>query len=206
MEDLIRDDATFEVYHNSEGGQLLNNRVLLSYPSERSSFQVDLGFDGYSNFLPTIPLLTEEQLKALKQKEEEAKANKTKLDPEKVAGAITSGASALGSVVATAQAFKGDGTKAPSRRKALKEVCGRKPLSKKKQGSTGYTKCVADYNAGKVGGATNTRASETNTNTNTDETPPTNNNKKIIIGVVVVAVVVTAFIGYKKGWFGKKAG
>ena len=174
MEDLIRDDATFEVYHNSEGGQLLNNRVLLSYPSERSSFQVDLGFDGYSNFLPTIPLLTDEQLKALQQKETEAKANKTKLDPEKVAGAITSGASALGSVVATAQAFKGDGTKAPSRRKALKEVCGRKPLSKKKQGSTGYTKCVADYNAGKVGGATNTRASETNTNTNTniEETPP----------------------------------
>ena len=204
MEDLIRNDATFEVYHNSEGGQLLNNRVLLSYPSERSSFQVDLGFDGYSNFLPTIPLLTEEELKILQQKEEEAKANKTKLDPEKVAGAVTSGASALGSVVATAQAFKGDGTKAPSRRKALKEVCGRKPLTKKKQESTGYTKCVADYNAGKIGGSTNTKAPDTNTNT--DETPPPNNNKKIIIGVVVVAVIVTAFIGYKKGWFGKKAG
>jgi hypothetical protein len=201
MEDLIRNDATFEVYHNSEGGRLLDNRVLLSYPSERSSFQVDLGFEGHSNFLPTIPLLTEEQLKALKEKE-----NKPKLDPEKVAGAITSGASALGSVVATAQAFKGDGTKAPSRRKALKDVCGRKPLSKKKQQSTGYTKCVADYNAGKLGGSTDTRTPDTNTNTNTDETPPPNNNKKIIIGVVVVAVIVTAFIGYKKGWFGKKAG
>jgi hypothetical protein len=33
-----------------------------------------------------------------------------------------------------------------------------------------------------------------------------NNTKKIVIGVVVVAVIVTAFIGYKKGWFGKKAG
>jgi hypothetical protein len=199
MEDLIKNDATFEVYHNSEGGRLLDNRVLLSYPSERSSFQVDLGFEGHSNFLPTIPLLTEEQLKALKEKE-----NKPKLDPEKVAGAITSGASALGSVVATAQAFKGDGTKAPSRRKALKEVCGRKPLSKKKRGE--YDKCVANYNAGKIGGSTDTRTPDTNTNTNTDETPPPNNNKKIIIGVVVVAVIVTAFIGYKKGWFGKKAG
>jgi hypothetical protein len=198
MEDLIKNDATFEVYHNSEGGQLLNNRVLLSYPSERSSFQVDLGFDGYSNFEET-----EEEKKA--RLEAEAKANKPKLDPEKVAGAITSGASALGSVVATAQAFKGDGTKAPSRRKALKEVCGRKPLSKKKQQSTGYTKCVADYNAGKIGGVTNTKAPETNTNT-TEETPPPNNTKKIVIGVVVVAVIVTAFIGYKKGWFGKKAG
>ena len=206
MEDLIKNDATFEVYHNSEGGQLLNNRVLLSYPSERSSFQVDLGFDGYSNFLPTIPLLTDEQLKALQQKEKETKT-KPKIDPEKVAGAITSGASALGSVVATAQAFKGDGTKAPSRRKALKEVCGRRPILKKNRKGT-YDKCVADYNAGKVGGATNTRASETNTNTNTDETPPPpkDNTKVIIIGVVVVAVIVTAFIGYKKGWFGKKAG
>ena len=203
MEDLIKNDATFEVYHNSEGGQLLNNRVLLSYPSEKSSFDVFLGFEGYSNFEET-----EAEKKARLEAEAEAKANKSKLDPEKVAGAVTSGASALGSVVATAQAFKGDGTKAPSRRKALKEVCGRKPLSKKKQDSTGYTKCVADYNAGKIGGATDTRTPDTNTNTNTntDETPPTNNNNKIIIGVVVVAVIVTAFIGYKKGWFGKKAG
>jgi hypothetical protein len=203
MEDLIKNDATFEVYHNSEGGQLLNNRVLLSYPSERSSFQVDLGFDGYSNFLPTIPLLTDEQLKALQQKE--AEANKPKLDPEKVAGAITSGATALGSVVATAQAFKGDGTKAPSRRKALKDVCGKKPLLKKNRGT--YDKCVADYNAGKVGGSTSSKAPETTpTATTTEETPPPNNTKKIVIGVVVVAVIVTAFIGYKKGWFGKKAG
>jgi hypothetical protein len=193
MEDLIKNDATFEVYHNSEGGQLLNNRVLLSYPSEKSSFDVFLGFEGE-------PTTTDPKTET---------KTKPKIDPEKVAGAITSGASALGSVVATAQAFKGDGTKAPSRRKALKEVCGRKPLSKKKQQSTGYTKCVADYNAGKIGGVTSTRASETNTNTNTntmEETPPPNNTKKIVIGVVVVAVIVTAFIGYKKGWFGKKAG
>jgi hypothetical protein len=202
MEDLISNDATFELYHNSEGGRLLNNRVLLTMPSERSSFQVDLGFDGYSNFEETEEE-KKARLEAEAKKKAEEEANKTKLDPEKVAGAITSGASALGSVVATAQAFKGEGTKAPSRRKALKEVCGKKPLSKKKQDSTGYTKCVADYNAGKIGGSTNTRTPDTNTNT---DTPPPNNNKKIIIGVVVVAVIVTAFIGYKKGWFGKKAG
>ena len=30
MEDLIKDDATFEVYHNSEGAEILNeNRVLM---------------------------------------------------------------------------------------------------------------------------------------------------------------------------------
>ena len=53
MEDLIKNDATFEVFANSEGAELLNNRVLLSYPSEKSSFDVFLGADGYSNFEPT---------------------------------------------------------------------------------------------------------------------------------------------------------
>ena len=50
MEDLISNDATFELYHNTEGASLLNNRVLTTYPSEKSSFQVFLGLDGYSNF------------------------------------------------------------------------------------------------------------------------------------------------------------
>jgi hypothetical protein len=75
-------------------------------------------------------------------------------------------------------------------------------LKKKREGE--YNKCVADYNAGKIG--------TENTNRTADDmpppppTPPTNNNNKIIIGsVVVVAVLVTAFIGYKKGWFGAKA-
>jgi len=188
MEELIQNDATFEVYHNSEGGQLLNNRVLLSYPSEKSSFDVFLGFEGE-------PTTTDPKTDT---------KTKPTLDPEKVAGAITSGASAIGSVVATAQAFKGDGKKAPSRRKALKEVCGRKPTLKKNRGT--YDKCVADYNAGKLGGVTTKAPETTPTATTTEETPPPNNTKKIIIGVVVVAVIVTAFVGYKKGWFGKKAG
>ena len=190
MEDLIKNDATFEVFANSEGAEMLNNRTLLSYPSEKSSFDVFLGFEGEVPPATTGTGTT---------------ATKPKYDPEKIAGAITSGASALGSVVGTVQAFKGDGTKAPSRRKALKEVCGRKPIFGKEK--KGYTKCVADYNAGKIGGLANTKAPETTpTEITTEETPPTNNNKKIIIGVVIVAVLVTAFIGFKKGWFGKKAG
>ena len=161
----------------------------MTWKSPRHSFDVFLGFDGE----PTTDPKTDPKTKPT-------------YDPEKIAGAITSGASALGSVVATAQAFKGDGTKAPSRRKALKEVCGRKPTLKKNRGT--YDKCVADYNAGKLGGSTSTKAPDTNINTNTtDDTPPTDNTKRnIIIGVVVVGVLVTAFIGYKKGWFGKKAG
>ena len=53
MEDLIKNDATFELFANSEGSRLLDNRVLLSYPSEKSSFDVFLGADGdYSYFVP----------------------------------------------------------------------------------------------------------------------------------------------------------
>jgi hypothetical protein len=190
MEDLIKNDATFEVYHNSEGAELLNNRVLLSYPSEKSSFDVFLGFQGEDTPATTDAGTT---------------ATKPKYDPEKIAQGVTATAGAISSIGSTIQAFKGDGTKAPSRRKQLKDVCGKKPLLKKNRGT--YDKCVADYNAGKVGGATSTKAPETTpTATTTEETPPTNNNKKIIIGVVVVAVLVTAFVGYKKGWFGKKAG
>ena len=132
MEDLIKNDSTFELYHNSEGADTLNNRVLLSYPNEKSSFDVFLGFEGYSNF---------EETEAEKKARLEAEAKKNKIDPEKLAQGITAGATALGSVVGTVQAFKGDGTKAPKRRKLLKEACGNKPLfgkDKKKK----YNDCV----------------------------------------------------------------
>ena len=198
MEDLIKNDATFELFANSEGSRLLDNRVLLSYPSEKSSFDVFLGADGdYSYFVPEDG----EPVKPVTPVKQ-----KPTYDPDKIVGAISSGAGAVGSVASTVQAFKGDGTKAPSRRKALKEVCGRRPILAKKRKGT-YDTCVANYNAGKIGNVettppTGNKAPET---TPTEETP-TNNNKKIIIGaVVVVALVVTAFIGYKKGWFGKKS-
>lgn len=189
MEDLLRNDSSFDVYTNSEGGNMFSNRVLTTMPSEKSSFQVYLGFEG-------------------EEKTADATADKPKerkeYDPEKLAQGVTATAGAISSVGSTIQAFKGDGTKPKSRRKQLKEVCGRKPLSKKKQDSTGYTKCVADYNAGKIGGSIDSKAPETTTRTEDNTPPPKDNKKMIIIGVVVVAVVVTAFVGYKKGWFGKK--
>jgi hypothetical protein len=211
MEHFFEKDSSFELQSDLDGMELLNNRTLTTMPSERSSFQVDLGFDGHSNFIPIDePYLTDEQIEKLKKEAkakelatDDAKAKKITVDPEKLAQGITAGASALGSVVGTVQAFKGDGTKAPSRRKQLKEVCGRKPLLKKKRGE--YDKCVANYNAGKIGGVIDTTQQDTNTQTDDTPPPPKDNKKIIIIGVVVVAVLVTAFIGYKKGWFGAKA-
>jgi hypothetical protein len=189
MENFFEKDSTFELQSDLDGMELLNNRILTTMPSERSSFQVDLGFDGYSNFLTP---------------EEEAEAKKITVDPEKLAQGITAGASAISSVGSTIQAFKGDGTKAPSRRKALKEVCGKRPLTKKNRAGE-YDKCVSNYNAGKIGGSLDLKAPDTTIPQVNDTPPPKDNKKMIIIGVVVVAVVVTAFVGYKKGWFGAKA-
>jgi hypothetical protein len=195
MEDLIKNDATFEVFANSDGGRLLDNRVLLSYPSEKSSFQVDLGFDGYSYFE-----LSEEEI-AKKKADEEAKKEKNQ---QKFNDTLTSVATGISSGVTMVQALKGDGTKPPKRRKLLKEACGNKPVFGKDKKKL-YNDCVAKYNAGNVGGS-NTKSPQSG-----DDTPPpppeTNKTtRNIIIGVVVLGVLVTAFVGYKKGWFSKKAG
>jgi hypothetical protein len=112
--------------------------------------------------------------------------------------AVTSGATAY-------QALKGDGSKPPKRRKLLKEACGRKPLVGKEKKKI-YNDCVAKYNADNLAG----RMSAPETTPPPPPPPPesessSGNTKKIVIGLVVVGVLVTAFIGFKKGWFAGKA-
>ena len=142
MENFFENDSSFEVQSNLDGEYLLNNRVLTTYPSERSSFQVDLGGDGnYSYFEDT----------------DEGK----RIDPEKLSGAITAGVGAIGAVASTVQAFKGDGT---SRRKQLKEVCGRRPIFAGKRESSGWNACEKAYNANMLGGTRST--------TTQNDTPP----------------------------------
>jgi hypothetical protein len=183
MENLFKNDSSFELYQNLDGAEILHqNRVLMEYPSEKSSFDVFLGFQG---------------------DEDDSKKVSTKIDTEKFTEGLVATAGAIGAIGATAQAFKGDGTKAPSRRKELKQVCGRKPILKKNRGT--YDKCVSDYNAGKIGSVT-FQKNEPQFSQN-DETPsPTTNNTKrnVIIGVVAVGLIVTAIFAYKKGWFGNK--
>ena len=108
MEELINNDAQFELFSNSNGAMMLD-RTLSSYPNEKTSFDVFLGTDGN----------TESE-------------DKPKIDPEKIATGITAAASAGSSIASTIQALKNP-NKQPSRRKQLKEVCGRKPLTKKKR-------------------------------------------------------------------------
>lgn len=233
MENLIS-DSSFEIYHNSEGYRMLNSRILTTYPNEKNSFDVFMGFDGVYTFpfkteiegntfrawviskdsvyAKSISLSATGKLNNYVQKAWDKygaeylklfplATTNSKYDPEKVAGAITSTAGAISSVGTTIQAFKGDGKKPPSPRKALKEVCGRKPLFKKKR--VEYDKCVANYNVNKSNTAP--QPQPTNDNPLAPPPPPLDNKKRnIIIGVVVVALIVGAYVGYKKGLFIKK--
>jgi len=211
MEELIIGDATFEVCTNSNDSKLLNNRVLKSYPSEKSSFQVDLGFDGYSNFEDKLPLLPSGTVSHTNTSNKLAGTEKTdttsKYDPEKISGAIVSAAGVISSLSSTVQAFKGDGTKAPKRKKLLKDACGKKPLFSKDK-KKAYNDCVAKFNAGNVTPTGKAPSDSGNTPPASDDTKTSSsgNTKKIVIGVVVVAVVITAIVGFKQGWFGSKAG
>jgi hypothetical protein len=183
MENFFENDTSFEIQSNLDGEYLLNNRVLTTYPSEKSSFQVFLGGDGSNSF-----------------------EGENQIDPEKLSGAISAGAGAIGAVASTVQAFKGDGK---SRRKQLKEVCGRRPILAKKRESSGWNKCEQAYNASMIGGTRSTSTQQTtlptnDTNADSDAEKKARNKKIIIGSLIVLAVGVTAFIAYKKGWFSSK--
>lgn len=214
MEDLLNNDSTFELFTNSSDSEILN-KTLMSYPSEKSSFDVFLGADGddmfdYSYFEDTEEQKrkAEEEQKRKAEEEAKKKSEERKFDADKVAEGVIAVGTAVSSVGTAVGAFKGDGKKTKSRKQQLKDVCGRKPLLKKNR--VEYDKCVSDYNAGRIGGMvdTNQRGGGTeyrdDTKQSDDAKAKSDNTKKIIIGLVVVAVVVTAFVGYKKGWFAKK--
>lgn len=222
MENLIN-DSSFEVYHNCEGLNMLDNRVLTTYPSELNSFQVFLGFDGEvkkkkkkkKEKSPAISRLSS-QITALSSdvddKYGKPKPEKVKVNPEKIAEGITALAGATGSVISTVQAFKGDDTKPKLAKKKLRDVCGRKPFfgkSKKKS----YNTCVEKYRASllqNLNPKSEMPVREPNSNKNDDSDLDKKDgnifskNKKIIIGVLVVGLVV--FFAYKKGLIFKKAG
>jgi hypothetical protein len=179
MEDLLNNDTSFELFTNSSDAEILN-RTLMSYPSEKSSFQVFLGSDGYSNFEP----------KNDKEKEDEKK----KFDAEKLVNTVTQVGGAVGSLQATIDAFK------PTDERSIKirELCGKKPVFGKDKKRI-YNECVAKVNESLVQ-ASNSSSSNKSGGKNT-ETTTVFTTKNIVIGLVVVGVITTAIIGFKKGWF-----
>lgn len=180
MEDLLIKDASFELFTNSSDADVLN-RTLMSYPSEKSSFQVYLGSDGYSNFQP--------------ESDKEKEDKKRKFDAEKFAETVTQVGGAVGSVQTAIDAFK------PTDERSIKirELCGKKPIiTASKDKKRIYNDCVAKVNESLI------EASKTGNQNNSDGSPKKSNvftTKNIVIGLVVVGVITTTIIGFKKGWF-----
>jgi len=183
MEDLNIVDNSFELWHNSDGRNALYNEILDSYPSEFNSFDV-LNFEGTET--PTTPV-------------------KKPVDWDKFSQTAMTTAGALGSVATTVQAFKGDGTKS-TRRKDVKEVCGRKPLLKKKRKE--YDACVKQYNANMLAQSApppTSNPEERNTGGDTGGgNEGMSTTKKILIGVGAL-VLIGGGIGLYFAMRGRKA-
>lgn len=180
MEDLLLNDASFEVYSNSDGARILaRNRVLMDYPDEKSSFDVFLGFTDTNN--------DGKDDKTGKTKEELDKEKKSIFTEEN----IQKGAQLLTSGVQTGQAVSGAVKSFQTQeKKSIKEKCGRKPLLKKNRKT--YDACVQDYMNSLGGGNT---GGDTGGGTGGEKFAPTDEPKKsntttyIIIGVVAVALI-----------------
>lgn len=178
MEDLNLVDNSFELWHNSEGERALYNKIVKTYPSEDNMFDV-LNFEG--------------EEKATTEATTEAKTEKQKLDLDKLGESIVTTAGAVGSVLTTIQAFKGDGTK-KAQRLAVKDVCGKKPTAfSKKARKEEYKKCVSEYQAKKMAmlDSQTKKSEEDDVKTTPPAEPKTgmSTTTKVLIGVGVLAVI-----------------
>lgn len=183
MEDLLLNDPSFEVYSNSDGARILaRNRVLMDYPSEKSSFDVFLGFtDANKDGKDDKTGKTKEEL------DKEKKPRKPIFTEEN----LQKGAELLSSGVQTGQAVAGAVKSFQTEeKKTLKQVCGRRPILKKNRAT--YDACVSNYRSSLVGGST---GGDTGGDTGGEKFAPTDEPKKnrtttyVIIGVVAVAVI-----------------
>jgi hypothetical protein len=184
MEDLLLNDASFEVYSNSDGARILaRNRMLMDYPDEKNSFDVFLGFTDTNNDGKddTTGKTKEEMDKEKKPK----KPIFTEENLQKGASLLTSGVQTGQSVVGAVKSFQ------TQEKKSIKEKCGRKPLLKKNRKT--YDACVQDY-MNSLGGTNTPVDAGANTGGEkfapTDEPPKKNKTTTyVIIGVVAVALI-----------------
>lgn len=189
MENLISDNS-FEVYHNSEGSKILAmDRTLMEYPSEKSSFDVFMGFvdenkDGKDDKTGKTKKQLDDEVKK-KEREEEVKKKERE---EKLMQIASIGKDAIQTGQAVAGAVKGF---QPKSKQDIKAVCGRKPLLKKNRPP--YDKCVANYMASlNTGGDTSGGDTGGTKSTEADEDKPKKDNTTTY---VVIAVVGLALIG-----------
>jgi hypothetical protein len=188
MENLINDNS-FEVYHNSEGAKMLSwDRTLMQYPSEKSSFDVFLGFtDENKDGKDDKSGKTQKQIA-----EEKAKAKADREEKFKEYASIGKDAIQTGQAVAGAvKSFQ------TQEKQNIKAKCGRKPILKKNRGT--YDNCVKEYLASLSGGG-DTGGGDTGGQKSgeiQDEKPKSNTTKYIIAGVIVLGLI-GGFIYLKK--------
>lgn len=197
MEDLLINDPSFEIYSNSDGARILaRNRVLMDYPSEKSSFDVFLGFtDTNKDGKDDVTGKTKDEMDNIKPKK--PIFSKKTFSEEN----IQKGAELISSGVQTGQAISGTIKSFQTQEKqSLKAKCGRRPIFKKNRKT--YDSCVQDYNnslGGNVGGNTGGNTSGERFLPN-DEPPKKNRTTTfIIVGVVAVALIGGLFYLKKIG-------
>lgn len=188
MEDLLLNDPSFEVYSNSDGARILaRNRVLMDYPSEKSSFDVFLSFtDTNKDGKDDKTGKTKEEMD--KEKDKKPFFSKETFSEEN----IETGAKLVTSGVQTGQAVSGAVKSFQTQeKKAIKEKCGRKPLLKKNRKT--YDACVQDYmnslGGGSTGGGDTGGDTGGKKSTMTDEPKKNRTTTYVIIGVVAVAII-----------------
>jgi len=125
------------------------------------------------------------------------KKEKKKIDSEKLNQTLTSLGGAVASGVTLYKAYENPQVaqmRASKKQQQLelREVCGRKPLLKKKQPE--YNKCVENYNKGKAGGGAPTSAGG-GEGTPSASPQGMSTTTKVLIGV---GVLVVGFFVYKK--------
>lgn len=188
MENLLN-DSSFEVYHNSEGAKMLGwERTLMSYPNEKNSFEVFMGFtdenkDGKDD-------------KTGKTKEESEKNKADKEEKIKAYASIGKDLIQTGQSVAGAiQSFQ------TQQQQNIKAICGRKPLFKKNRST--YDSCVKQYLDSLNTSNTNTGGGDTGGDTSGKKSAEitskkSNNNTKYIVAGVVVFALIGGLIYLKK--------
>lgn len=184
MEELLLNDPSFEVYSNSDGARILaRNRVLMDYPSEKTSFDVFLGFtDTNKDGKDDKTGKTKEELDKEKQPR---KPIFTEENLQKGAELISSGVQTGQAVAGAVKSFQTE------EKKTLKQVCGRRPILKKNRAT--YDTCVSNYRSGLGGGSTgggDTGGDTGGKKSTMDDEPKKNRTTTyVIIGVVAVAVI-----------------
>jgi len=170
FEDLNINSSEWEVYHNSDG---LLVPIMDDYPSPKNTFDVWSGVDDGEKTPP--PAST-------------TPAPKQGIDPNALAGALTTAVSVGSQLYANRDTSK----------RELKNVCGRRPLFKKNRGE--YDKCKKEFYMGS-GGFKSGGTQQTPMPTYTPPPPPRgmSTTAKVGIALGIVALGVGGYFLYKRG-------